>query len=66
MYTSSMLMFPGMALALDSYWALVPACVVCVILVLRMHWEDRTLQAELGGYRDYTNRVPYKLILYVW
>lgn len=66
MHSSSLLLFPGMALALGSYWVLIPAGAVCGILVLRTHWEDQTLQAELAGYQDYINRVPYKLIPYVW
>ena len=28
--------------------------------------EDRTLQAELAGYREYAERVPYRLLPGVW
>jgi protein-S-isoprenylcysteine O-methyltransferase Ste14 len=66
MYSASLLMFPGMALALGSYCALIPACAVCGILVLRTHWEGRTLQVGLDGYQDYTVRVQFKLIPHVW
>jgi protein-S-isoprenylcysteine O-methyltransferase Ste14 len=66
MYTASMLMFPGMALALGCSGALIPVWVVCAMLVLRTHWEDQTRQAALSGYQDYTNRVPYKLLPSVW
>jgi len=66
MYSASLVLFPGMALALGSYWALVPASVASGILLLRTQWEDQTLQAELDGYREYTHWVPYKLIPHVW
>jgi protein-S-isoprenylcysteine O-methyltransferase Ste14 len=66
MYSAALGMFPGMALALGSYWALLPACLAGGLLILRTHWEDQTLQAELEGYREYTHRVPYKLIPHVW
>jgi protein-S-isoprenylcysteine O-methyltransferase Ste14 len=66
MYSASLVLFPGMALALGSYWALVPASVASGILILRTQWEDQTLQAELDGYREYTHWVPYKLIPHVW
>ena len=66
MYSAALVMFPGMALALGSYWALVPASLAVGLLVLRTQWEDQTLQAELEGYREYTHRVPYKLIPHVW
>lgn len=64
--TGSIGLFYGTALALGSYWALVPASIAAGILVLRTQWEDQTLQAELEGYREYTHRVPYKLIPHVW
>ncbi|NLU41358.1 MAG: isoprenylcysteine carboxyl methyltransferase, partial [Firmicutes bacterium] len=28
--------------------------------------EDRTLQAELPGYREYAERVRYRLIPWIW
>jgi protein-S-isoprenylcysteine O-methyltransferase Ste14 len=65
-YTASIGLFFGTALALGSYWALVPASIAAGILVLRTQWEDQTLQEELDGYQEYTHRVPYKLIPYVW
>ena len=64
--TASIGRFFGTALALGSYWALVPASVASGTLILRTQWEDQTLQAELGGYQEYTHRVPSKLIPHVW
>ena len=36
------------------------------LLILRTRWEDQTLQEELPDYRDYKQRVRYKLIPGVW
>ncbi len=33
-----------------------------VIIVIRTVLEDWTLQARLPGYHDYAQRVPYRLI----
>ncbi|AXS39744.1 isoprenylcysteine carboxylmethyltransferase family protein [Breoghania sp. L-A4] len=52
----------GIVLALGSVWALVPAAVALIIAVTRTALEDRTLQEELPGYRDYSQRVRYRLI----
>lgn len=52
----------GIVLALDSVWALVPAVAASLISVVRTVLEDRTLQEELPGYRDYARRVRYRLI----
>jgi protein-S-isoprenylcysteine O-methyltransferase Ste14 len=56
----------GTALCLGSVWAVVPAGLASALLVLRTRWEDQTLQAELPGYQEYTERVRYKLIPGVW
>jgi len=60
-YAGNILALPGVALALSSVWTLVPAAAALVIAVLRTVLEDRTLQEELPGYRDYARRVRYRL-----
>jgi protein-S-isoprenylcysteine O-methyltransferase Ste14 len=52
----------GIVLALGSVWSLIPAAVAIIITVIRTVLEDRTLQEELPGYRDYARRVRYRLI----
>lgn len=66
MYVACFVLFPGIALALGSFWALIPASLVCVILAVRTGLEDRTLQMELDGYKGYASRVRYRLIPGVW
>ncbi len=61
-YAGSILPLPGIVLALGSVWTLIPAAVALVIAVIRTALEDRTLQEELPGYRDYAQRVRYRLI----
>ena len=53
-------------LILNSRWALVPAALTAALTVLRTALEDRTLQQELDGYRDYARRVKYRLAPPVW
>ncbi len=65
-YVSGFLVFIGMPLCLGSLWALVPAVMVCLLLVVRTIWEDRTLRDELTGYEEYAQRVRYRLIPGVW
>lgn len=52
----------GLALSLGSLWALIPAGLASLLLILRTQWEDETLQVELPGYDEYTHRVRHKLI----
>ena len=56
----------GMPLALGSLWALIPAVLSCLLLVLRTVWEDQTLREELVGYEEYALRVRFRLIPGVW
>lgn len=61
-YAGNILPLPGIVLALGSVWTLIPAAVALIIVVIRTALEDRTLQEELPGYRDYARRVRYRLI----
>jgi protein-S-isoprenylcysteine O-methyltransferase Ste14 len=65
-YFAACLLFPGMALALGSWSALIPAGFATLLLLIRTEWEDRTLRAELDGYAAYSQRVPCRLIPGVW
>ena len=61
MYSAIFIMWPGIALALGSWWALIPAAVIVIVFVIRTALEDRTLQAELPGYAEYAQHTRYRL-----
>ncbi len=65
-YASAWLVLVGLALALGSLWALIPALLACALLVVRTVLEDRMLRDELPGYRDYARRVCFRLVPGVW
>jgi protein-S-isoprenylcysteine O-methyltransferase Ste14 len=56
----------SMPLALGSYWALGPALLAVALFIVRTHLEDKTLREELPGYREYSGRIRYRLVPYVW
>jgi protein-S-isoprenylcysteine O-methyltransferase Ste14 len=56
----------GMPLALGSLWALIPAVLFGLYLIVRTILEDRTLQNELLGYKEYAQRVRYRLVPGLW
>jgi protein-S-isoprenylcysteine O-methyltransferase Ste14 len=66
MYVGNVVLMLGIPLALGSYWGLVMVLPGILVLVFRVLDEERTLVAELDGYRDYTQRVHYRLLPYVW
>jgi protein-S-isoprenylcysteine O-methyltransferase Ste14 len=65
-YAGNVLALFGIVLALGSVWTLIPAGVASIITVIRTVLEDQTLQDELPGYRDYTQRVRYRLIPWIY
>lgn len=65
-YAGNILPLPGIALALGSVWTFIPAAVAFIIVVIRTELEDRTLQQELPGYREYARRVSYRLFRWIY
>jgi len=65
-YLGSVLYNLACPLVLGSMWAFLPALLTIVLLFVRSGLEDRTLQAELPGYREYAASVRYRLIPGVW
>jgi len=60
------LMAISTSLVLGSLWALIPASIVVMLLIIRTYLEDTTLQKELPGYADYTQKVRYRLVPGLW
>jgi protein-S-isoprenylcysteine O-methyltransferase Ste14 len=66
MYAGLLLFFLGTPCLLGSWWALVPGILNVILFVVRTILEDRTLQAELPGYREYAQHVRYRLVPGIW
>ncbi len=65
-YAGALLAYLATPLFLDSVLTFLPAMFLTVVLVIRTRLEDRALQAELDGYRDYASRVRYRLLPGIW
>ncbi|MCP4426059.1 MAG: isoprenylcysteine carboxylmethyltransferase family protein [Chloroflexi bacterium] len=66
MYVGAILGFLGTPLLLGAWWALVPAGIAIIALIIRTTLEDKTLQAELLGYADYAQLTRYRLLPGIW
>jgi protein-S-isoprenylcysteine O-methyltransferase Ste14 len=58
-----MLFFP---LALGSLYAYIPASIIIILFVLRTSLEDKALQQELPGYKEYSRKVRFRLLPGLW
>ena len=65
-YTGALLTYLATPFFLDSRWAFVPVMFISIVLVIRTSLEDKVLQDELEGYREYARRVGYRLLPGVW
>ncbi len=66
MYVGDVIMMTGLPLALGSYWGLLFLIPGFVVLVFRILDEEKLLNQELAGYREYAQRVRYRLVPHVW
>ena len=66
MYAVALMLIPGMALALGSWWALLAFPLAVVGIVWRLLDEEKLLARELAGYDAYRSKVRYRLIPFVW
>jgi len=65
-YAGVLLAHLALPFALESIWALIPTALAAAFFVARTLREDRTLQKGLSGYREYQERVRWRLVPGVW
>ncbi|HEY5731142.1 MAG TPA: isoprenylcysteine carboxylmethyltransferase family protein [Anaerolineales bacterium] len=65
-YASAVWTYLATPILLDSLWALISTLLLIGVLILRTSLEDRTLQAELPGYREFTQKTRYRLFPGIW
>lgn len=66
MYTATLIMFLAMPLILGSLIALSVFILYPVLIVFRIIGEERVLEKELVGYKQYKERVKHRLIPFIW
>ena len=62
MYSCAILYFPGVTLALGSYWGLIPCVLIALGFVWRLLDEEKFLAKNLPGYTEYQAKVHWHLI----
>jgi len=66
MYAGMILYDVCVPLLLGSWVGLAVSAVMILMVLVRTTLEDRTLQAELPGYREYAKGVRFRLLPGVW
>jgi protein-S-isoprenylcysteine O-methyltransferase Ste14 len=66
MYAGFVPMTTGMAMVLESAWALVPVAFLVALVVWRLLGEERVLAARLPGYTEYMAKTRWRLVPRIW
>ena len=66
MYLGGILMFIGAPLLLGSVGGVAAGLALSVLLMARIKGEEAMLARELEGYRDYVQKVRYRLVPFLW
>jgi len=66
MYVGIILIMICFPVSLGSLYTLIPAFIIVILFFIRAALEDKTLQEELPGYKEYAQRVRYRLIPGLW
>jgi protein-S-isoprenylcysteine O-methyltransferase Ste14 len=66
MYTATTLLFLAMPLVLASPISSLIMLLYIPLIVVRIIHEERYLKVNLEGYTEYTERIRYRLIPYIW
>lgn len=62
MYTSTIFLFLSMPLILNSIYSFIIMLIYPIIIFLRIKNEEKVLENELEGYKEYKEKVRYKII----
>lgn len=66
MYSATLLLFLSMPLVLGSVYSFLIFLAYPFIIVKRIKGEEEFLEKELAGYREYKQKVKYRLIPFIW
>ena len=66
MYAATLLLFLSMPLVLGSAYAIPVFLFYPFLIVKRIQDEEKLLEEELEGYREYKEKVQYRLIPFIW
>lgn len=66
MYLSNILIFFSIPLMLGSFFSSIPMSLFLFVFYFRIKNEEEVLKEKLEGYREYIEKVRYRLIPFIW
>lgn len=65
-YAGALWIYLATPIFMDSLWAFIPTILLVGVTIIRTSLEDRTLQNELPGYKEFTDQTRYRLFPGIW
>jgi protein-S-isoprenylcysteine O-methyltransferase Ste14 len=65
-YVGTILFEIATPIMLGSWWALIPGGLSALLYLVRTALEDKALLDELDGYKEYAQKVRYRLLPGIW
>jgi protein-S-isoprenylcysteine O-methyltransferase Ste14 len=66
MYAVTLWLFLSIPLVLGSWWSLLCFVPYIAVIAVRIHNEEKVLEAGLEGYTEYKKRVKYRIFPLIW
>ena len=66
MYTATIFLFLSMPLVLNSLVAFFVFLIYPILIIIRIIHEEKFLEKELNGYKEYKKKVKYRIIPFIW
>ena len=66
MYTSTILLFLAIPLILGSLYSFIICLIYPIIISFRIKNEEAVLEKELDGYKQYKQKVKYRMLPFIW
>jgi len=66
LYAVTLLLFLSIPLVLGSWWSFLCFLFYIPVIVVRIINEEKILEEQLEGYKEYKTRIKYRLIPFVW
>ena len=66
MYSATIFLFLSIPLVLGSLYSFIIFLVYPFILIMRIKNEEKVLESQLDGYKEYKKKVKYRLFPFIW
>ena len=66
MYAVTVWLFLSIPVVLGSWWSLLCFSLYIAVIVVRIIHEEKVLEEGLSGYKEYKEKVRYRLLPFVW